>query len=325
MDIADLISNNYKIAFDAILHPGTSTKKAMSIGDAIKFYYSIAIIPLVLGIIISIAIGTHVSKLMPFGAVAGLAMAALLFAMYAVIMPIGIVIDSGVYHIVIKRLFNMYNKDYRAVFSAFTYAMIPAILFYWLIMIPVLGFVVLLLMGVWSFIIEIIALANLLSMSRLKALGTIILEGIVVGIIVFIIALVVGGVMAALLLHGSASSNVFPAFQNSSAIVPSGYATSANYSSCNNFTIVDSTFGSNQSGVCNWNGGTLNVSIAGGNSGYATVSITGSNGKLYYYKGTDSRCITSSGSFYAPAQQYIVKIYTGNGGGACGPSIIHLS
>jgi len=103
-------------------------------------------------------------------------------------------------------------------------------------------------------------------------------------------------------------------------------STSANFSSCGNFSIVDSYISDQRYGVCSWNGGILNVSVAGGNSGFAGVKIIGEqDNKTYFSTGTNVRCLTNLGSFYAPAQQYKVELSTGRGYGACGADIVYLS
>jgi len=103
-------------------------------------------------------------------------------------------------------------------------------------------------------------------------------------------------------------------------------STSANFSSCDNFSIVDQYLSNETYGVCSWDGGRLNVSVAGGDSGFAGVKIIGEHdNKTYFSTGTNVRCLTNLGSFYAPAQQYKVELSTGRGYGACGADIVYLS
>jgi len=352
-DIVTMFKNAYNYAINVMLHPGEATKNQMSVGDALKFYYILAIIPLILGVIISLVFGAHVSSSLmagiPLGGLLGGALVLSIVLIYIVVLPIGIIISSGFYHLIIKSLFHMYKQNYNAVLAAYTYAMVPLVLIYWLVSVPILGTALVLLFGLWSFIILIIAIANQLIMSRLKSLGTILLSNIVLSIIIFVIiftfALLFAGLgfMTGLFTPYSISSTGSPTIpytgsintsagisgspvsaSNASTVAPAP-SSSANYASCGSFILSDSNFSNSISGICTWNGGALNVSIAGGNSGYATVSIVGSDGKTYFSEGTAARCLTSSGSFYAPAQQYTVKLSTGRGGGNCGADVVALS
>ena len=198
------IMDNLKSAFDVLLHPGKETKKGMSIGDALKFYYSVMIIPLILGVIVSLAL--NASNL----TVGVISVAGILLS-FVVLFPIGILVDAGLYHLVIGRLFKLYKGDYSKPVMAFTYAMMPSVLVYWLVgpltskagflgglagVAPALGAtyvvgeVLSIIFGIWSIVIMIIALSNQVAISRLKALGTLLLEWIIIGIIL-IVALIV--------------------------------------------------------------------------------------------------------------------------------------
>ncbi len=205
-----------KEAFDVMLHPGQGTKRQMSIGEALKFYYKVMIIPLIVGIIFSFAMGAIF---------AGAAVAALsvMILYYIIAFPIGILIDAGIYHIIIGKLFRLYKGSYDRVVNAFTYAIIPAVFVYWIVLgmtgssialgagghlalgassafgaVGIAGLILTLIFGVWSFIIMIVALAGQLNMSRLKAFGTLILEGVIIGIIYTVIIAATGAGLAAI-------------------------------------------------------------------------------------------------------------------------------
>jgi len=90
--------------------------------------------------------------------------------------------------------------------------------------------------------------------------------------------------------------------------------------SCGNFILSEPTFSSETSGICSWNGGTINVSAGGGLSGYISVQIVGADGKEYFNKGTVNWCPGNIGSVYLPAQKYEVYIGSGRGGGGCQPN-----
>ncbi|MGC8662775.1 MAG: hypothetical protein ACP5RT_03250 [Candidatus Micrarchaeia archaeon] len=190
MDIVKTLKDTYGKAIDIMFHPDSSTKKSMRIGEALAFYYTLAIIPLILSIIVTMVI--YIPANLFFGGATKGIMLLIMVLTYLVFTPLGLIINSEIYNLIIKGLFKMYNQGYDAVFTAFTYGAIPLILTYWLLRVPFIGMALILLSGLWGFIVEIIAISNLLSMSRLKALGTILLNSIVLVIIIYFIIFVIG-------------------------------------------------------------------------------------------------------------------------------------
>jgi len=104
----------------------------------------------------------------------------------------------------------------------------------------------------------------------------------------------------------------------STTVLPPPNPSSVPSGSCGNFTLSEPAFSSTTSGVCSWNGGTINVTAGGGLSGYISVQIVGADGKEYFNKGTINWCPANIGSVYLPAQKYEVYISSGRGGGGCG-------
>jgi len=106
----------------------------------------------------------------------------------------------------------------------------------------------------------------------------------------------------------------------STTVLPTPSLSSMPSGSCGNFILSESAFSSTTSGICSWNGGTINVSAGGGLSGYISVQIIGADGKEYFNKGTVNWCPGNIGSVYLPAQKYEVYISSGRGGGGCQPN-----
>jgi len=106
----------------------------------------------------------------------------------------------------------------------------------------------------------------------------------------------------------------------STTVLPPPSPSSMPSGSCGNFTLSEPAFSSETSGICSWNGGTINVSAGGGLSGYISVQIVGADGKEYFNKGTVNWCPGNIGSVYLPAQKYEVYISSGRGGGGCQPN-----
>jgi len=313
-------TKTYKNAIEVMIHPGLATKKQMSIADALKFYYTIALIPMLFGVLLRLIFGSHIL------------IALVAIALYLGFFPVSAFISSGVYHLIIKNLFDIYKQEYSAAFLAYIYSLVPIVFFFWVFSVYILvAFALIVVSFLWSFIVLMIAISNLLSMSRLKALGTILLSDIIFYLIVYVIAIIILGLLFAVGLFNlfsfnslNGSSIPFNSLNEPTSPLVAAHS-SANYTSCGNFTLLDNRFSNTTAGVCTWNGGTLNISIAGGDSGYASVTFIGSNNKTYFSQGTTARCLTSFGSFYAPAQKYTLILSTGQGGGYCGPAIVKLS
>jgi len=106
----------------------------------------------------------------------------------------------------------------------------------------------------------------------------------------------------------------------STTVLPTPSPSSVASGSCGNFILSEPAFSSETSGICSWNGGTINVSAGGGLSGYISVQIVGADGKEYFNKGTVNWCPGNIGSVYLPAQKYEVYISSGRGGGGCQPN-----
>ena len=190
-------------AFGVFLHPKSATSTSMSIGQALKFYYTIMIIPLILGLIVSYLAATFIPSAL------GLALIALIAVYFIVGFPLGILIDGGIYHIIIGKLFRLYRADYSKVTTALAYSLIPTLFTGWLSL-PLLasaggpvsgvsmgasyivGTVIVAIFSIWAFIVLIFALSNQLRMSKLKAFGTLVLNGVIVLAVIFSVELALG-------------------------------------------------------------------------------------------------------------------------------------
>jgi len=175
----------YKNAIEVMIHPGLATKTQMGIADALKFYYTIALIPMFFGVLLGLIFGSH-----------HMLLALVAIAFYLGFFPVSAFISSGVYHLIIKNLLNIYKQEYSAAFLAYIYSLVPIVFFFWVFPIYILAFVLIAISFLWSFIVLIIAISNLLSMSRLKALGTILLSDIIFYLIMYVIAIIILGVFA---------------------------------------------------------------------------------------------------------------------------------
>ncbi|MCL4403695.1 MAG: YIP1 family protein [Candidatus Marsarchaeota archaeon] len=200
--------DNLKNAFGVLLHPGKETKRQMGIGESLKFYYSVMIIPMILGIILGAVIG------MSSGGAVAMISAVLLD--YVIVFPIvSILVGAGIYHAIIGKLFKLYKGNYERVVNAFTYMIIPFLLIYWIVLplsvnssllgstvavngipsgvsaLAPIGLLLTVIFGIWALIVSVIALSTQLNISRVKAFGTMVLEGVIIGIIYLVVVLMV--------------------------------------------------------------------------------------------------------------------------------------
>lgn len=195
-------SETLKEAFNAILHPKDGTTQSRSVSGALKFYYMVMIIPLILGIVLSYLLGGSTLGLVAVGTIA---------LSLIIMIPLSILISGGIYYVIIGMLFKMFKADYSKVVTAFTYAVIPYLFLIWIITpltsslssLAEIGIGLEIIAIIWSFITLLFALSNQLSISKLKAFGTLLLESIILGIISFIIVFALGVSLLAPLLHTS--------------------------------------------------------------------------------------------------------------------------
>ncbi len=185
------IIGSIKSAWHMAIHP--STAKPMSVRDAIKFYYSFAIIPGIIATIIAGLITGTVSA------------AVIMFGVIFVLEVIGIFVDAGIYHLFGKFLFKKFTQDYSVTFTATVVASIPAILFYWLS--PITGGISSILFGIWGIILLTMALMKLQKVSGVVAVLSWLVPSIIIGILVVLLAIAAFSAIGALPVAGNLTSN----------------------------------------------------------------------------------------------------------------------
>jgi hypothetical protein len=182
---------------NVLVHPGKATKRTLGMKAALKLYYSLSIIPIVLGLMVVYAVGgfNPFSTSSPgmFGLYPSLLGAPATYRLevgmgymllfFLVLMPLDILINSGVYHLLMGKLFKFYKKEYAAVFTAALYGALPVLLAYWLYPAGFLGLAIIGIFALWGLIVEIIAFSNQLGMSRFKAFCTFLLYAVIVVVV----------------------------------------------------------------------------------------------------------------------------------------------
>ncbi len=173
--------NSLKEAVNLIFNP-SQAKKKKSIADVLEFYFIISIFP-----IIATTLFATLLTLRPFLIPVFL----ITSIVFYIILPFGIMISSGIYYLIIRKLFNLYDGNFKDTFTAFIYFNMPYILFSWLGMIPFIGNLFLIIILIWSFIMAILVISKMFNISKLKAFMTIILDVLIIAFaIVFLLLLI---------------------------------------------------------------------------------------------------------------------------------------
>ncbi len=208
-----------KSGFNSLTHPGTGTTKNLNVAETLKVYYTTAIIPFILFLVVgyiwyafygtgvncysgylhSTSIGCGPSQYFSvlghfisytayyIGAPVAVFLAGVLFLL--IVPPIGIFIKSIIYHIVGKSFLKEFKKDWSKTFTAVTYGALPLLVLSWMLFIPLVSYIVLALVVVWGFLNSVIALANQQKITRLQSFGVY----LVALFIVLLIAVVASG------------------------------------------------------------------------------------------------------------------------------------
>ncbi len=174
-----MITKDIAFLWDLMLHPGKASRRSGSVEKTLKLYYTLALVPFVLYLVIGFLLSTYgslaVMRYLPFVHVPLLATASYVtvlvsaILLFFVIVPIAIAIDAFVYQVIGRNLLNAWNGDYAKTFTAVTYAVLPVMFFYWLLLLPVLNGLYLLILPIWALVILIISLATQQKVKRTEA------------------------------------------------------------------------------------------------------------------------------------------------------------
>jgi len=183
-----------KEGIDAALHPSKGTKQKMTVLDALAFYYKFSLIPLILLVVVSLIVvnilpqaATQLSQLGPSGGI--FIAVALVFYLWLAI-PIGLLVESLLYHIIGKVL-GFFKGTYSDTFTAVVFSALPVIGLVWLIFIPLLGSVIVFVASIWSIYVISVAFSN--------QHKTTVLNGFLVWLVLFIVAIILVALVASAL------------------------------------------------------------------------------------------------------------------------------
>ncbi len=192
-----------KKAIDIILLKDKNPK-AMSVGEALVFYYKASLIPLILAAIVGTIFGTVLGgKLVTFASLfshsailsgllglltTGLAVLVIIsvIILFWIIIPIGFLIDAIIYHI-FGKLLRQFKQGYNATLSATVYASMVSVVLFFLFGIPILGALIGIIASVWGMVSTIVWLARFQKISWVMSLVVILVTWIVLFILIFLI------------------------------------------------------------------------------------------------------------------------------------------
>jgi hypothetical protein len=207
-----MIIDDLKKAIKIMLHPG-SVSETMSVGKALKFYYSVSIIPLIISLILAaVFLATPLST----GSGAGSASLLFILILYLIVIlafiPLNLLFYAAIYQLFAKKLFHMWSKPYNNTFTGMVYGALPMLLLIWLVTIPFPWSIIYIVAIIWSIIVLIISMARQQSISGAMAfLGMFVsslIFDVIVAVIVGIIILLIGAMFLGTLLGGILSQSI---------------------------------------------------------------------------------------------------------------------
>lgn len=187
--IVDLI-NPIKEAWNVMLHPSRANT---STGPS--FYYRAVVIPGIINAIIAAVLIAAFPTALTSYASAGLG-PIMEFIIFLLIMflgiPVSIVINSAVLHLFAKLLFKVLKQPFNNTLTAMSYSMSPLIFFYWTQALPTpANLVADIILMIWTFIIGIFMLSKTQQVSKLRALGAVLIAMLIPLAIIFIVVIIV--------------------------------------------------------------------------------------------------------------------------------------
>ena len=184
--------------WDIMFAPGKTSKKPMKVGEVLRLYYTLSIVPFVLyivfGVLLSAYFGSSAANYLPTISAGGLTTSLSLYIissailLFFVIVPIGIAIDTAIYQLIGRFFLNAWKGDYHKTFTALTYSVLPVMFFYWLLLLPVLNGLYLIIFPIWSIVILIISLSVQQKLTRLNAALVTIVTGVLTSLFVVLVA-----------------------------------------------------------------------------------------------------------------------------------------
>lgn len=167
MIIVDQVKQQLKIMLHTV-----QNVESMSIGSALKYYYLISIIPLILSVLLNLSAILYTVVLFWIG------------------IPILAFVISAVMHLLGKNISKYFKGGYRDSFTSTIYAISTVMLFYWLNTISIfngIGWFLVVLFGIWGFIVQVFGLSKLQNISGFGSFIITIITYIIIAVIASIL------------------------------------------------------------------------------------------------------------------------------------------
>ena len=175
-DYMDIVKD-FKDGLDRIIHPNKNRDK-MSIEKAIRFYYRVMVLPLIVSVVLGFIFGSVYGPMGLFsvfgplsghgGILSGILGVVYVLLTFLVLIPVGIIIDAAILHLFSKLIFRIFKGDISKTVTAVMFGELPLVLFYWLLFIPIVKYVVIIL-ALWSIYVLVVSLAVQHNISKLRA------------------------------------------------------------------------------------------------------------------------------------------------------------
>ena len=164
--------------------PGSITGRKQSIGESLAFYYKVSIIPLLLFMFFSYIFFFNspvYAYNYPIFAIINVPYLVVIWAILLiwVIIPVSIFINAFLYQLIGNHFLKIWNGSYEKTFAAAMFGEIPAVALIWLMPIPVAN-IIFVLAALWGFGVLVVALSEQQKISRLRALGAVVITVVIV-------------------------------------------------------------------------------------------------------------------------------------------------
>lgn len=183
--------------FESVLTGPTEHFRSEERRDGFGYSLKFAIVSLIIAAVFNAAragfIGsTQLSQVLPFGSSAVIALGVLVVS--PIVGVIGLLISSALVHIFVA-LFGG-KAGYSETLSAFEYATAISPLTALMSLVPVIGGLVNIVLGIYGIYIQVKALENFQGLSTWRALGAVLLPGIIIiGLIVGLVVVMMGSLL----------------------------------------------------------------------------------------------------------------------------------
>ena len=188
----------FDLLWDIMLTPGKAAKKVHTLGEALKLYYIISVIPFILYLVFGLALSAYVGvaafNYLPIISAPGLtstlsiAVVSSAILLFFILVPIGIAIDAFIFQLVGRFFLNAWKGQYPKTFTAVTFSVLPVVFFYWFLLLPGLNALYIIVVPIWAMVLLVISLASQQGITRLNSALVVFITTAIKLLFVFLVA-----------------------------------------------------------------------------------------------------------------------------------------